>query len=127
MFQLIKPKLDVFLAHNKEMKECDFHVKGSWIDRSSVIYAGKSDVIVAQVIIIFFDYLSQKSKPNRGSYSYIVWSINFCYQMHKKHTAQSILIGKSNFSVTVYPNVDYAFIVSLIVILDDINREDSED
>lgn len=52
MFQLIKPKLDVFLAPNKEMKECDFHVKGSWIDRSSTIYAGKSDVIVAQVIII---------------------------------------------------------------------------
>lgn len=49
------------------------------------------------------------------------------FQMHKKHTAQSILIGKSNFSVTVYPNVDFAFIVSLIVILDDINREDSED
>ena len=49
------------------------------------------------------------------------------FQMHKKHTAQSILIGKSNFSVTAYPNVDYAFIVSLIVILDDINREDSED
>ncbi|AAF23190.1 hypothetical protein [Arabidopsis thaliana] len=89
------PKLDIFLAHNKEMKICDFHVKGSWIDRSCVVYAGKSDAIVAQ--------------------------------MHKKHTAQSILIGKSNFSVTVYPNVDFAFIVSLIVILDDINREDSED
>ncbi|KAG2294887.1 hypothetical protein Bca52824_041556 [Brassica carinata] len=95
MIQLMKPKLDVFLAQNKEMKVCDFHVKGSWIDRSCVVYAGKSDAIVAQ--------------------------------MHKKHTAQSILIGKSNFSVTVYPNVDYAFIVSLIVILDDINREDSED
>ena len=48
-------------------------------------------------------------------------------QMHKKHTAQSILIGKDNFSVTVYPNIDYAFIVALIVILDDINAEDKEE
>jgi hypothetical protein len=47
-------------------------------------------------------------------------------QMHKKHTVQSILIGKDNFSVTVYPNIDYAFIVALIVILDDINAEDKE-
>ncbi|CAA7016141.1 unnamed protein product [Microthlaspi erraticum] len=96
MIQILKPKLDIFLAQNKEMKICDFHVKGSWIDRSCTVYAGKSDgPIVAQ--------------------------------MHKKHTAQSIILGKSNFSVSVFPNVDFAFIVSLIVILDDINKEDSED
>lgn len=53
MIQLIKPKLDVFLAQNKEMKVCDFHVKGSWIDRSCVVYAGKSDAIVAQVITFY--------------------------------------------------------------------------
>lgn len=45
--------------------------------------------------------------------------------MHKKHTAQSLLLGKTNFMVTVYPGIDYAFIVALIVILDAINREDS--
>ncbi|KAK8548169.1 hypothetical protein V6N12_061087 [Hibiscus sabdariffa] len=42
-------------------------------------------------------------------------------QMHKKHTVESILIGKDKFMVTVYPNIDYAFIVALIVILDGIN------
>lgn len=41
--------------------------------------------------------------------------------MHKKITGKSLLIGKDNFMVTVYPNVDQAFIVSLIVILDAIN------
>ncbi|KDO37951.1 hypothetical protein CISIN_1g039929mg, partial [Citrus sinensis] len=46
-------------------------------------------------------------------------------QMHKKHTVQSILIGKDNFAVTVYPNIDYAFIVALIVILDEINHASS--
>ena len=45
--------------------------------------------------------------------------------MHRKHTAQSILLGKDKFMVTVFPNIDYAFIISLIVILDAINSEGS--
>lgn len=45
--------------------------------------------------------------------------------MHKKHTVESMLIGKDKFMVTVYPNIDYAFVVALIVILDGINKEDS--
>ncbi|KAK2647481.1 hypothetical protein Ddye_014970 [Dipteronia dyeriana] len=92
MFQL-KTKLDVFLANNTKEDVCDFKVKGSWFERSCVVYAGESDTIVAQ--------------------------------MHKKHTVQSILIGKDKFTVTVYPNIDYAFIVTLIAILDAINKEDS--
>lgn len=47
-------------------------------------------------------------------------------QMHRKHSAQSILLGKDTFGVTVYPNVDYAFIVALVVILEEIN-EDRDD
>ncbi|KAL5806785.1 hypothetical protein ACOSQ4_029518 [Xanthoceras sorbifolium] len=93
MFQL-KTKLDVFLANNTKEDACDFKVKGSWLERSCVVYAGESDSIVAQ--------------------------------MHKKHTVQSILIGKDKFTVTVYPNIDYAFIIALIVILDAINKEDSD-
>ncbi|XP_033511681.1 protein LURP-one-related 10-like isoform X1 [Nicotiana tomentosiformis] len=46
-------------------------------------------------------------------------------QMHRKHTAQSILLGKDNFGVTVYPNVDYAFVVALVVILEEINEDRS--
>lgn len=46
-------------------------------------------------------------------------------QMHKKHTAQSILLGKDTFGVTVYPNVDYAFITAIVVILDEINADRS--
>ena len=29
--------------------------------------------------------------------------------MHEKMTVKSILIEKDNFTVTVYPNIDYAF------------------
>ncbi|XP_061339077.1 protein LURP-one-related 15-like [Gastrolobium bilobum] len=90
MFQL-KTKLDVFLADNTKEKVCDFKVKGSWFEKSCVVYAGESLTIVAQ--------------------------------MHKKHTVQSIAFGKDNFMVTVYPDIDYAFIVALILILDEINQD----
>ncbi|XP_076922548.1 protein LURP-one-related 15-like [Bidens hawaiensis] len=47
-------------------------------------------------------------------------------QMHKKHTVQSITLGKDTFAVTVYPNVDYAFIVALVVILHEINEDKND-
>lgn len=49
MFQL-KAKLDVFLASNTSEQICDFKIKGSWLERSCVVYAGESDNIVAQVL-----------------------------------------------------------------------------
>ncbi|KAM7532060.1 hypothetical protein LguiB_035470 [Lonicera macranthoides] len=91
MIQL-KTELDVFLAHNKAQEVFDFKVKGSWLERSCIVYAGESYSIVAQ--------------------------------MHKKMSAESVLLGKDKFMVTVYPNIDYAFIVALIVILDEINSSD---
>ena len=45
-------------------------------------------------------------------------------QLHKKHSAESILLGKDRFTITVYPQIDYAFIDALLVIIDDINKED---
>ncbi|XP_027352864.1 protein LURP-one-related 10-like [Abrus precatorius] len=90
-----KTKLDVFLAHNTTENVCDFKVKGSWMERSCIVYAGESNAIVAQ--------------------------------MHKKHTVQSIVMGKDHFMVTVYPNIDYAFIVALIVILDELNDDAKDD
>ena len=43
--------------------------------------------------------------------------------MNKRHTAESMAFGKDSFMVTVYPNIDYAFIVALILILDEINQD----
>lgn len=45
----LKAKLDVFLANNTKEEVCDFKVKGSWFERSCVVYAGESSNIVAQV------------------------------------------------------------------------------
>ncbi|PON53566.1 LURP1-related protein domain containing protein [Parasponia andersonii] len=44
----LKTELDVFLANNTREEVCDFKVKGSWFDRSCVVYAGESSTIVAQ-------------------------------------------------------------------------------
>ncbi|XP_030541858.1 protein LURP-one-related 15-like [Rhodamnia argentea] len=88
----LKTKLEVFLANNRNEQVGDFKVKGSWFDRSCVIYAGESSNIVAQ--------------------------------MHEKTSIQSVQLGKDQFMVMVYPNIDYAFIVALIVILDEINGGD---
>ncbi|PIA39962.1 hypothetical protein AQUCO_02600423v1 [Aquilegia coerulea] len=85
--------LHVFLASNTTKDVCDFKIKGSWGERSCVVYHGNTKNILAQ--------------------------------MHKKYNIQSVLFGKDSFGVTVYPNIDYAFIVALIVILYEINMDRS--
>ncbi|KAG9454714.1 hypothetical protein H6P81_007618 [Aristolochia fimbriata] len=91
LIQMFKTQLDVFLASNTSEHACDFHIKGSFFERSCTIYHGNSNVIVAQ--------------------------------MSKRYTAKNIVLGKDAFGVTVYPNVDYAFIIALIVMLDEINKD----
>ncbi|THU68054.1 hypothetical protein C4D60_Mb05t31200 [Musa balbisiana] len=46
-------------------------------------------------------------------------------QMSRKTTVKNLLLGKDTFSVTVYPNVDYAFVASLIVIFGKMNKDRS--
>ena len=46
-------------------------------------------------------------------------------QMHRKHNVQSIVLNADSYGVTAYPNVDYAFIVALVVVLDEINADRS--
>ncbi|KAK1283250.1 Protein LURP-one-related 15 [Acorus calamus] len=43
--------------------------------------------------------------------------------MKRKYTVTNVLMGRDTFGVTVYPNIDYAFVVALVVILDEINRD----
>ncbi|KAL7095182.1 hypothetical protein ACP275_10G008000 [Erythranthe tilingii] len=71
------------------------------------------------------DFKIEGSWFERSCVIYAGNSNNIIAQMHRKHSAQSILLGKDTFGVTVYPNVDYAFIVSLVVILEEINQDRS--
>ncbi|KAJ0028839.1 hypothetical protein Pint_34996 [Pistacia integerrima] len=65
--------------------------------------------------------------PERSSVIYAGESSTIVAKLHKNCTAPRILIGKERFMVTVYPNMDYAFIIALIVILDAINSEDDDE
>ncbi|KAJ4749214.1 LURP-one-like protein (DUF567) [Rhynchospora pubera] len=46
--------------------------------------------------------------------------------MSRQYELKNVLLGKDTFGVTVYPNVDYAFVVAIIVILDEIHRDRME-
>ena len=44
--------------------------------------------------------------------------------MHRLHSLTTMILDTDSFGVTVYPNVD-AFIVAVVVILDEINADRS--
>ncbi|PKA54062.1 Protein LURP-one-related 15 [Apostasia shenzhenica] len=46
-------------------------------------------------------------------------------RMNREYTVKNIVLGKDAFGVTIYPRVDYAFIIALIVLLDEVNESRS--
>ncbi|KAI6698583.1 hypothetical protein NL676_018702 [Syzygium grande] len=68
------------------------------------------------------DFKVKCSWFDRSCVIYAGGSSNIVAQMHKKTSIQSLFLGKDKFMVTIYPNIDYAFIITLIVILDEIRR-----
>ncbi|KAI4356111.1 hypothetical protein L6164_000158 [Bauhinia variegata] len=76
-----KVELDVFLAHNKSEGVCDFKIKAT--QQSCVIFAGKDERIIAEMVKVTNQF----------------------------------------FDICVHPNIDYAFIVSLGIILDTMIKE----
>uniref|UniRef100_R7WDB3 Protein LURP-one-related 15 n=1 Tax=Aegilops tauschii TaxID=37682 RepID=R7WDB3_AEGTA len=103
----LKTEMDVFLAGNTAQQVCDFKIKGSYFDRSCVFYLGDSNNMVAQ--------LRNVTNYNRTP------------QMSRKLTVSNVLLGRDTFSVTVFPHVDYVFIASLVVILDEVHRDKRDD
>ncbi|CAI9298778.1 unnamed protein product [Lactuca saligna] len=46
-------------------------------------------------------------------------------EVHDKQNITNVVVGKETFGITVYPDVDYVFIVALVVILTEIKSYDS--
>lgn len=78
---------------------------------------------------------SKESVPDftvKGSYSngsctiYLGKTKTIIAQMSEHNSAKNFLLGNDVYKVTVYPHVDYAFIVSPIVILYRINKEQED-
>ncbi|KAK2981795.1 hypothetical protein RJ640_010312 [Escallonia rubra] len=113
----------VFRGDSRDDADLLFSAKTS----SFIQLKTKLDVFLAEnTVEELCDFMVEASWLDRSCTIYAGNSSTIVAQMHKKNTAQSILVAMDEFMVTVYPNVDYAFIVSLIVILDCINREGAE-
>nr|GEX26465.1 protein LURP-one-related 15 [Tanacetum cinerariifolium] len=69
------------------------------------------------------DYKVKGGWHDRSCTIYAGESTTVVAQMDQKHTVQNVALVKDTCIVTVYPNVDHAFIVALIVILHEINEE----
>nr|XP_043622350.1 protein LURP-one-related 10-like [Erigeron canadensis] len=93
-----KTGLHVFLANKKSGKDvCDFKIEGSWSKRKCKI----------------------SSMGDSKSSTTIA-------QMHKFQKSKKDKFDKGKFLVTIYPNVDYAFVVTLIAIIDAMKNIDKE-
>jgi LURP-one-related len=44
-------------------------------------------------------------------------------QVNRQYGMSNVLLEDNTFSLTVYPNVDYAFLVAIIVILDENHKD----
>ncbi|GLT32682.1 hypothetical protein SLA2020_073300 [Shorea laevis] len=127
----LRPKLmtvhdrwEAFRGESTEEKDLLFTVKrSSVIQLKTKLHVFLANNTKGEVC----DFRVEGSWLERSCIIYAGESNTIIAQMHKKHTIQSVVLGKGKFMVTVYPNVDYAFIVALIVILDGINNEDKED
>nr|GEY61396.1 hypothetical protein [Tanacetum cinerariifolium] len=111
--------------------------RGDSSDPKDIIFSAKQSSLIQfkTSLDVFLGYNEKESVCDykvKGSWfdrSYTIYageSTHVVAQMHKKHTVQSIALGKDTFVVTVYPNVDYAFIVALVVILHEINKQKND-
>ncbi|MCL7046773.1 hypothetical protein MKW94_024482 [Papaver nudicaule] len=71
------------------------------------------------------DVCDFKVKQNYSEKSCAIYqgkSKNIIAEMHKKKKVHGKAFGKDTFSVTIRPNVDYAFIIALRVVVDEMNK-----
>ncbi|KAK6118220.1 hypothetical protein DH2020_048006 [Rehmannia glutinosa] len=110
----------VFRGESTDEKDLIFSVRKS----TFFMLKTKLDVFMASnTTEEVCDFRIEGSWFERTCVIYAGNSNNIIAQMHRNYSVTSILIGKDSFAVTVYPNVDYAFVVALIVLLEEINED----
>lgn len=110
----LKTRLDVFLPSN-------FKVVGRYSSESFKVYKGET--VIAEVLsfdtlqfhlkviasVCFLGFIRKKTNPANIT----------VLQVNHNFTWESFCKGKETVKVKVYPGVDYAFIVALIVIVNE--------
>ncbi|XAR68743.1 hypothetical protein NMG60_11000098 [Bertholletia excelsa] len=115
---------EVYRGESKDSKDLLFSAK-----KSSILQF-KTELNVFLAANTSEDACDFKVKGSWGERSCTIFlgdTNTIIAQMHRKHNLQSMVLGKESFGVTVYPNVDYAFIVALVVLLEEINEDRSGD
>lgn len=113
----------VFRGESSDAKDLLFSIKKS----SLIQFKTKLDVfLAANTSEHACDFKIKGSYFERSCTVCVGDSNTIVAQMSRKYTVKNLVLGRDTFGVTVYPNVDYAFIVALVVILDEIykDRED---
>ncbi|KQK20307.1 protein LURP-one-related 15 [Brachypodium distachyon] len=72
------------------------------------------------------DFKIKGSYFDRSCAFYLGNSSTMVAQMNRKFTVSNVLLGKDTFGVTVFPHVDYVFIATLVVILDEVHRDKND-
>ncbi|KAF5471472.1 hypothetical protein F2P56_008260 [Juglans regia] len=122
MIMTSQQRWNVYRGKSKEPRDLIFTVnKGSvsMFQRKAKVHVFLANNTKEEVC----DFMVQGSRAEKSCVVYTGDHTNIVAQMHKENTPRCcVLTGKEKYSVTVHPNVDHAFIVALIVILDDMNR-----
>ncbi|KAI3846201.1 hypothetical protein MKW92_032120 [Papaver armeniacum] len=112
----------VYRGDSKDSEDLLFSVK-----TSTAILQYKADLDVFLASNTNEDVCDFKVKRNYSgkTSSYVVYrGGSVIAEMHKEKTVQGKVLGKDTFSVTIHPNVDYAFIIALRVVLDEMEKAD---
>ncbi|KAI3910470.1 hypothetical protein MKX01_034864 [Papaver californicum] len=107
----------VYRGDSSSSKNLLFTVKKS----SCLQFKTKLDVFLASNKAK--DVCDFKVKQNYSEKSCVIYrgkSKNIIAEMHKKKTGK--VSGKDTFSVTIQPNTDYAFIIALRMVVDEMNK-----
>ncbi|KAL1804598.1 hypothetical protein ACET3Z_027666 [Daucus carota] len=114
---------EVYRGDSKDLKDLLFSVKKS----SLLQFKTQLDVFLASNTSEHHCDFKIKGSWFERSCTIYAGNSTVIAQMHRKHSVSSIVLGKDKFAVTVYPHVDYAFIVALVVILEEINEDRSSE
>ncbi|MCL7028268.1 hypothetical protein MKW94_005042 [Papaver nudicaule] len=108
MFFSLHDRWKVYRGHNADPKNLLFST------RLDVFLASNTDAYACDF----------KIKQNLGETSCVINrgnSDSIIAEMHRNKNVQDKVGGMKQFSVTVYPNVDYIFVIALSVVLNEIN------
>jgi hypothetical protein len=126
LFSVVKPsviqlrgptKVSVFLASNDAEQACDFRITGSYHDGACAVSLGDSDTVITKASAL------SALPPTHLFLDWHILLVRLVLQIDRRFSVVNTLLGKNSYNVTVNPGIDYAFIVALVVILDEMHYQ----